>query len=576
MKYLDLYTSLVEANALLPRPQEEISDAVSFMRTTLNSEPSNPDEYEARYYKGLSSAIYSLVDAMQDRVAELDKISSHQGRTLGITNASKARVFLLGETSAGKTTFLQRMFGEPCGKTGPTPITAFTVIHKTTERKSYLEVSFRNSFRVGNQEKEDFVRFLKRYQFFDGFEIEGGEFSTQEEFSMEDKDEFINFIYEANRYPFAFDEITWHHKRSNRQIGFLDYADIYDMPGSGGQAEHTANLESALCRYGDRIDIVLYLIKPDQGIPSSYEVLKALRRRFISLPSRPQLYFVYQIRNQSGFSELEANLRKFITKDESTDAIEPFDPVEQEYFLNTHVLDARGDKDDRVRADIALATVLQNFYVAKANEYLDSVFISKVPKVYEVMTAGRPTSRGINSLLDEFLDGWSLRHGEDGKLPSIREMKEDFMYRFGLMEHFDFSRLSDDLRTTLERTHAMILSNLDDLFSYLKMSPKTLDWIMGSIQKSDYVHGNEKFDKTKYEEAFLEQYRQKDNWQRLVYDIQAFHWLRLNYTGDTIKDIYAKVSAEPVKAYLKEYTERLAMIRNRIPLMSPLGRESEA
>jgi len=272
---------------------------------------------------------------------------------------------------------------------------------------------------------------------------------------------------------------------------------------------------------------------------------------------------VYEIHNKSDFKEITRNLHTFITKEEGTDAIGPFNQIEQDFYLDAHVLDARGDKNNSIKADIALAAVIQRFYLIRTKEFLDSIFISKVPKEYEVMNAGKPTVRGVNSLLDEFLEGWTLKHGEDGKLPSIKKMKEEFINKFALKEEFDFTQLPGDLKITLIKLRQSIFEDIEDVFSYLKMSPRTIEWIKNN-------HLDEKFDKTKYEEVFWEQYREKADWQRLIYNIQAFHWLRLNYTDNSIKDIYAKQSAEPVIAYLKEYIERLGRIHNVMPVISPL------
>ena len=243
---LDLYSDLVRVQGLLPKPDDKLNEAVETLKLSIGSEVT--EHLQKEYYKGLSTGLYELCDKIRSIVDEVKQFGDNKNVTHGISMSSKIKVILLGETSAGKTTFLQRIFGENCGQTGSDPITAFAVIHTSENlQRPRLDVKFKKEFTIKEKDVENFDKFLKSNELQYKFDsVKNHYVRNDEDFCIENSDKFPAFIKEANNYPEAFDEIVWHHKKTSGQSKFADFADLYDMPGSGGADEHTDNLKIAI------------------------------------------------------------------------------------------------------------------------------------------------------------------------------------------------------------------------------------------------------------------------------------------------------------------------------------------
>ena len=520
MNYLDLYTSLVKVNSLLPVSSHEIEDKIEGFKAALTTEPDNPEYYTGEYFEALATSIYNLTDKIQDYVDDLAKLSSNSKLVRGITKATSINVMLLGETSAGKTSFLERIFGENCGDTGPNPITAFAVTHKTTTIKSYLEVKFNPEFVIdGSDRAEEFKSFLRKYGFYNQFVINKATFNTNgEEFQLDNKDKFLNFINESNSYPQAFDEIVWHHKESQKQVKFTRYANFIDMPGSGGQDEHTENIETAIAKYGKDVDIVLYLIKSDQGVPSNYNFLKVLKKQLEQNGTDPFIYFVYQIDNRDEFSAKVNALREFVAKDTTTDAINPFNNDERKFYRKAIILDARGKRKEQKKTNIALASVLRHFTIVRAEKFYKSLNVANTPDEFNILEVGKYKKQIINAHLFDFMEETAAKC-KGGNLPKIKEVKKHFKQKFCIdNDHFNLPIFNDDLKITLNNLKNNIDENVKELFDYVSTG-----WLDGK-----------KFDPTKYGQDFYDKYKKEPGWNALIYNIQAFHWLRLTYNENSL------------------------------------------
>lgn len=565
LNFLDLYTSLVRANSLLPNPSSEISNKIEGFKTTVTNPPENPEHYVGEYYVGISEAICEIADKIQDYVDDLKRLSSDSSHLRGITKHSKINIMLLGETSAGKTTFLERIYGENCGATGPNPITAFAVIHKTTNQaKSYLQVSFNEKF-VFDDDKtaELFKDFLKRYNFYEQFEINKNEFAiTGDVFPpVQGRNKIMDFVKEANTYPKVFDEIVWYHKESRYQLNFTKFADFIDMPGSGGMAEHSENIDFSINRYGKDVDVVLYLIKPDGGVPSSYNLLKTLKTQLDAISSDPMLYFVYQRKNNDDFAGKVGSLKEFINKDETSDAIDPFNSEEREYFSDALVLDSRGPKDDRIMVNIALSSLLRDFFIRKGRNFYDSLYAVNTPKEFEILDAGDSNEPGINSHLFKFLKDTleeTAKESIGGKMPEISKIKDNFKQKFCIDGDFTKPSFNDDLKSTIVGLKNEINISVDSLFDYLATS-------------SGFLGSKTRFlDTTKFGMDFYNTYKTETSWKSLMYNIQVLHWLRLSYNGNQLKDLYAKNVADSIMRTFREYLDRMESITNEIPVEAGL------
>ncbi len=551
VKVIDLYTDLVKIQGLLPKSDDDnLNDKVETLKELINNNEGGHSL--KKYYEGISIGIYELSEMVRSIVDDIKPFANKEKDIRGISSSKRMKVILLGETSAGKTTFLERILGEKCGETGAIPITAFAVIHRVEDLPNpFLDIKFKNEFDVKDSErKNDFEQFLKNFDFQGHFRPEMNHFVCKDDdFKLYGSGKFDNFIREANKFPEALDEIVWHHKKTLKQSKFTEFADLYDMPGSGGMEAHSDNLKIAISKYD--ADIVLYLLKSDQGVPSEYQTLKSLRNQF----EGKKLYFVYQIINNDSFDNKVEALKEFIFKTDDSDAIEPFNAEEQRFYSNAKVVDARGDVKDKVSADVALSAILQKFYIEKASAFYSSLNMQvNEPKEFTILDV-IPTSDGINGHLRKFLEKEKEKCNSKDGLPSWKAISEDFESDFSIEKNNNLFA-NTDLGTTL----TALYSKISDLQS------EVLNLCCSG--RGD----KKKFDPTKYFNEFNVEYKEEEECQQLIYLIQAYHFLILTYKGQ-LKEIYARKTIDPILKRLEEYINRLKSIENRINVVRTLNEE---
>lgn len=571
-KVLDLYTDLVRIQGLMPDNDYTIKNSVDTLRQSVNSDEISDISLKT-YYEGLSVGIYGLADKLRSIVDDIkphskttpdivtiaeafekgEPIKDANYYTNGISNSSKLKIMLLGETSAGKTTFLERIFGgEKCGETGPIPITAFAVIHKSEDLQTpFLEIKFKYEFTIREEKRAEFDKFLKEHEEFVSCftnSIKGSYLCKNNSHKLYGSDKSDSFVKQANKYYEAFEEIVWHHKKSSKFCTITDFAEFYDMPGSGGMEEHTDNLNSALSKYN--ADIVLYLLKSDQGVSSKYEYLKQLKE----YTEKRTLFFIYQIKNNDPFDKKIEALREFICKDDTSDAIDPFDDIERRYFSKIPIVDARGGKEDKYMADIALATILQYFYVKRSESFYSTLKSpTEDPKEYRILEP-RQGKDGVNMHLRDFLEEINNACNSKDGLPLLDTIIKKFDNRFCLEEKPESDK--DDLMTTLKTTYKTISDLKWDVIKTC-CSRKTI--------LSDY-----RFNPTMYINDFNEEYKGNEDYKQLIYLIQAYHFLRLSYQG-TLKQMFERKIVGPIFDRLEEYINRLKSIENHISVVRTIN-----
>lgn len=549
MNTIELYTQLIKANALAYDSPIDEHIINNFFRLASSKSETETSDLEL-FYDGIASAIYNIAEKLRGNIDQLKRLSDSPVH--GISRSEKANIMLLGETSAGKTSFLERIYGEDCGKTGAIPITAFPVVHKITEAPSSLQVKFYSQFSIDPKQKVDFDKLLDKYDFREGFEIQDTNYKTiNEDYKLESRDEFINFIREANSFPSCFEEIVWSHKKSYKQIGATEFANFIDMPGTGGQDEHTKNIKSYFYKKGENVDIILYLIKSDQGIPSSYRYMKDLKDEIEKAKVDAKIYFVYQIDNNDSFDEKTTALKKFINVD-GVDAIDGFSESDILFYTNAIIVDSRGKQKDRKKANIALASVVKDFFVERCLAFHNSLKAVNKPKEDSLLRAPKPNDRKINGLLYNFLEHVATSC-HSGNLPGIEEVKKRFKWSFFLDTDIENENFDKDLKCTLNAFLWHINGGIDSLFDFLSTDSPWYDW--KEVTRT--------FDPTKYNMKFYDTYYNDTNyedWQKLIYYIQAYHWLRLTYNDNSFEKIYAQKIADPLKGVLYDNIKRLESI----------------
>ena len=80
---------------------------------------------------------------------------------------------------------------------------------------------------------------------------------------------------------------------------------------------------------------------------------------------------------------------------------------------------------------------------------------------------------------------------------------------------------------------------------------------------------------TKYIEEFPREYSEKDEWQSLIYKIQVYHWLTLTYSHNSLKDAYLKASVPSLSYTLKDYIDRLRMLKNDVNVIAGFNDEKD-
>lgn len=180
------------------------------------------------------------------------------------------------------------------------------------------------------------------------------------------------------------------------------------------------------------------------------------------------------------------------------------------------------------------------------------------------MDTGQENCDGVNSHLGSFFTGIIDKVQRNNTNLLISEVKADFKREFKLPEKkADFSYLKrDDLGRTLKCLLDEINRSIDSILDFLSKNK-------GGIFNKE----KDSFDMTKYIEEFPSEYSEKEEWQSLVYKIQVFHWLKLTYNNDSLKDVYSKTSAESVRFTLNDYIRRLRMLKNEVSVIAGFGDE---
>ena len=66
---------------------------------------------------------------------------------------------------------------------------------------------------------------------------------------------------------------------------------------------------------------------------------------------------------------------------------------------------------------------------------------------------------------------------------------------------------------------------------------------------------------------FEKLYNKNTDWQDLIFDVQAFHWLRFSQGGSTVKKNYLLSVASPFISRIDKDLEKLQEIKTDIPYM---------
>ncbi len=204
---------------------------------------------------------------IKNKIDLLERIKKTVGSEIicdykGLRLGEKIKVFLIGEFSAGKTTYIERFLEKLVGTTSPFPETATLIEHEGGD--SELFTIFFNKEYDAKQKSKEFAKLLENYKLKNRFRQYGTLWQpTVKEITVDwDQPKCNGFIKASNNFNGFIKRIKWTHS----DINILDYASFYDLPGIHGVEGHDDFIRESI-NYVDP-DILICLIATSEGTPS--------------------------------------------------------------------------------------------------------------------------------------------------------------------------------------------------------------------------------------------------------------------------------------------------------------------
>ena len=442
----------------------------------------------------------------------------------------------------------------------------------------------------------------------------------------------LSFLKDANEFPEAFDKVIWNHgKSAEKKDTLLDFANLYDMPGFGGKINHDPVIENILKR--EKPDIILYLLDTDSGLPSDVEVksLSKLLQSVTQHDLQPLFCWVYQksstnsafaielidVNNEGFFFDEKfmkgkkeslakwideiVDAEKFIKEktSEITDDEEElksqiasaeryvglFNWNQVAYLRKSFILDARGPREDTEIARNAVSLVLQKYFDVIGEKYYEeakTILDSRSKKALEVsqqeVMQYKPNVDSKNAsensfIKEKILDKIRDAH-DDHSLDNARKIFSDALGIelskkaakktggiFGSSPK-DLSNDNDDgndgdlagypfdLKATLKKMKENIGAKVDEMLDSIKIDSEKV-----SLDALVY--------------RFWNKYQNDTSWQRLLFNVQAYHWLKASYEG-LIAPQYISDIGFVILDNIKKDIDRIIKTENSLHMITSL------
>lgn len=508
-----------------------------------------------------------------------------------LKNDGRINVLLAGGFCTGKTTFIKRLIGGWSGRTSGTPNTACLVVHRNAVVPTW-EISLKKARIEGYEGFKNFIddfdgleRHFKNVNDENITPISEDKFTVPAWGGGKDWDFPVN----VEKYAGVFEEIVWNHKKTGKNV-FLDYVSLYDMPGIGGKDEHDETIEKIFEQ--QRPDVILYLIDPTDKVlaPEEIETLPKLLKPFMS--DKPLFCFVYQKEQEEQPENNNSLNTKKGTLEDSIKRIGDKKVVDY-LRLDSFVLDARGDKEDTEIAQNAVSLVLRKHickitgeyckkakqilkkdkeslpavmdyfpddYIYSRNPFIDKEIFDKIKAdnahqsmddarkiISEAFAIELPKKNSADDAdSDDKLPVGVPEHNDSndtngGDKPSGNVMKiiADVTIKVGS----EISKTTAKVGSVISKLPGRIIDrknsdyeNLNDtnipfdLKETLKDMKKEINKVIGEMCKVIKRPGTEDVDTYIIDHDFWdEHYGKKVEWQRLVFYVQAYHWLKNSY-----------------------------------------------
>lgn len=530
----------------------------------------------------LADSIYNACDNLRDDFDLFEnhiwnKLSKSEGYNIdfpsGLNSSKNLNVFLMGEFSSGKTTFIQRLLMQKAGEIAASPTTGLLVIHRVSDDES-IQAKFKNKFKLNDS--SSFSKFVSKYNMLDYFEQNGEIWKLRKpDDSIPLSPEFnssaiVEFVTSANDYAEAFLEIQWSHRRrgNSAKTTLFDFADLYDMPGIGSSnVQHDDSIKHVLNFCNP--DVIFYLLDSGSAIPSSDgSVLLNSMLKILPQMSHPPLFFwVYEKPagvesdtrkvtldedgeakvDDSFLNDMRKALLDYIENPHSNENFE-FDNRQKEYLKDGFLLDARGAKEDSSMLENAVSLALKQYFIIRGSQILDEIkdkwnFSSRNDSLFKFINCiPNQDKYSIGYIFEEIRKSENL---EDGKI-LFEDARKVFITKLFMEEEYG-EQYPEEIKNTLDRLKSSIDKTIDDMLSNFAdgLGKKTIN--------------------TQKILNFPKLYDKKEDWQDLVSKVQAYHWLQLAYSGKTTST-YLLGPGSAILTKIERDIHKLESITTEIPL----------
>jgi len=306
----------------------------------------------------------------------------------GIRTGEKIKVYFTGGFSAGKTTFIERILAKTVGVKSSFPQTSSLITHMSGSR-STVEVLFFNTIEIADEKSGDFRRLLKNYAIDHYFYQKNNvwESHTKDPILLPNLTgaNLINFIRKFQDFPGSISSIKIIHKESKRKKSILEFVELNDLPGFGGKQVHDSYLESSLDK--SKMNIILYLIDTDKGIPSEDEY-DSLINFLKNLSNTENLMFAWIFQKKSNQNDENINWVEEKRKDINNSLKIEIDKRKDsklnkvfDIFSKSLVFDARGSKQESVMANQIFSKIIAQYMITYTQKYIKIVNNNLINKI---------------------------------------------------------------------------------------------------------------------------------------------------------------------------------------------------
>lgn len=329
-------------------------------------------EQEAHYNK--ISLMLDNCDRIRSNVELIQSISQTEtsGDYInGITNSKKIKIYLLGSFSSGKTTFINRILNKAVGVSSEFPETS-TIIRHFGSSSKLLEIIPEQEYAPPPSEKIEFTKALKQFDLEKYFFQKGDQWIREEENITISDWEISNlkdFMGKIKNYPMFISKIEWGHTlkdKNNIKYNLFDYAELYDIPGIGGDEEHEPIIGKALKSFPD---VIIYLLDPQNGIPGENEEKYLID--IVNNCNSALFFWCYQkvsenIDKESRSKDISEFIDNMIEKRKGKVDIDKI----AKYYENPIIIDAIGGLNENFTAIEELAKIISLYFLNKVQKFV--------------------------------------------------------------------------------------------------------------------------------------------------------------------------------------------------------------